>query len=83
MKYLACAMKLAIALIGLYMMYSFPDMTKPPFVSGLALVLVGMYLELFGKACSCACDCSKKKPKKDKKKKKDKKGKKDKYEGNY
>lgn len=84
MKYLALVVRLAILVIGGYMMYNFPAMDKPPFVSGLALVLVALYLQLFTKSCCGCTSCIEKKDKKHKKdKKKHKKHKKDKYEGNF
>jgi len=57
MKYLAFAMKAVIMIIGLYMMYSFPDMSKPPFVSGLAIFLTGAYLGLQGRYGSRFSGC--------------------------
>ncbi len=85
MKYLACVMRVAIFVFGLYMVCMFPDMMKPPFISGITFMLIALYLQLFVKSCTCSCaKCDKKKDKKPKKdKKKHKKHKKDKYEGNY
>jgi len=64
MKYLAFVMRAVIALIGLYMMYSFPDIAKPPFVSGLAIFLIAVYLELHGYFGAKFSECLCKKPKK-------------------
>ncbi len=86
MWYLALVMKLAVILIGLCMMYQNQAvMSSPPFMSGFALLLIGLYLQLFVKSCTCGIDKSDKKKdkKKDEKEKKDKKKKKNKYDGNY
>ncbi len=48
MKYLAFAMKLFIMATGLYMMWAFPDTTKPPFMSWLAFFVIGAYLWIQG-----------------------------------
>ncbi len=48
MKYLALAMKIEIMFIGLTMMYMFPVFSKPPFMSGVALFTIGLYLLLQG-----------------------------------
>lgn len=46
MMYVGIAIKAIIICIGLYMMFNFPDMTKPPFISGMAITLTGLYLAL-------------------------------------
>lgn len=89
MRYLALVMRLAMFVFGLYMVCMFPEMHKPPFISGLTFMLIALYLQFFVKNSHLDCnECKKKekkhkKDKKEKKHKKDKKSKKDKYEGNY
>ena len=46
MKYLAFAMKLEIMIIGLLMMYFNQTISSPPFMSGLAIFTIGIYLGL-------------------------------------
>lgn len=48
MKYLAFVMKACIMLIWVYMMYSFPDRSNPPFISGLGFFLTWLYLAIQG-----------------------------------
>lgn len=48
MKNLAFAMKVVIMTIGLYMMIRFPVISNPPFISGLAIFIIGLYLALQG-----------------------------------
>lgn len=48
MKYLAFAMKIEIMIIGLVMMYFNPVISSPPFMSGLAIFTIGVYLGLQG-----------------------------------
>ncbi|NDK09672.1 hypothetical protein GW846_02740 [Candidatus Gracilibacteria bacterium] len=37
-----------LIIIGLVMMYSFPEVSNPPFMSGLAFFIIGLYLALDG-----------------------------------
>jgi hypothetical protein len=70
MKYLALAMKIEIMFIGLTMMYMFPVVSNPPFMSGVAFFSIGLYLILqgcMGDAFSGSVFC-KKKPEPPKKK---------------
>jgi len=48
MKYLAFAMKAEIMILGLLMMYFNPMISSAPFMSGLALFTIGLYLALQG-----------------------------------
>lgn len=48
MKYFAFAMKLEIMIIGLLMMYFNQVVTSPPFMSGIAIFTIGLYLALQG-----------------------------------
>lgn len=48
MKYLALAIKIEIMFIGLMMMYMFPVISNPPFMSGIAFFSIGLYLLLQG-----------------------------------
>lgn len=48
MKYLAFAMKAEIMILGLLMMYFNPVLSSAPFMSGLALFTIGLYLALQG-----------------------------------
>jgi hypothetical protein len=48
MKNLAFAMKLVIMAIGIYMMVMFPNISTPPFISGVAIFTIGLYLGLQG-----------------------------------
>lgn len=74
MKYLAFAMKVFLILTGLFMMVTFPDMTKPPFMSGLAFLVIGSYLALEGRYGTAFSGCifGQVKPEKKKSKKKKK-----------
>jgi len=67
MKYLGYAIKLAIVLIGLCMMYHFPDTSKPPFMSGAVFVLIAIYLQFFTQSVYGSCETDKKKKKEKKK----------------
>ena len=49
MRYLAFAMKVFIMATGIFMMVSFPDTAKPPFMSWLAFFVIGAYLGLEGR----------------------------------
>lgn len=48
MKYLAFAMKVEIMIIGLLMMYFNQVISSPPFMSGVAIFTIGLYLALQG-----------------------------------
>jgi len=48
MKYLAFAMKVEIMIIGLLMMYFNQVISSPPFMSGVAIFTIGLYLGLQG-----------------------------------
>lgn len=48
MKYFAFAMKVEIMIIGLLMMYFNQVISSPPFMSGLAIFTIGLYLGLQG-----------------------------------
>ena len=62
MKYIMWAIQVMVTSIGIYMMFKFPNVGNPPFVSGLALALIGVYLYI--SSCSCMkCKCWGKKKK--------------------
>lgn len=55
MKYLGTFMKAEIMIIGLLMMYFHPVLSSPPFMSGLAIFTIGLFLGLqwyFGESFS-------------------------------
>lgn len=48
MKYLAFAMKAEIMILGLLMMYFNPVVSSAPFMSGIAIFTIGLFLGLQG-----------------------------------
>jgi len=57
MKYLAFAMKVFLIVTGIYMMVTFPDTTKPPFMSWLSFLVIWAYLALEGRYGSNFSGC--------------------------